>query len=95
MILFILDRSLHKVTIEMGSQMKTPQKGVITQLLEMESSSSTPASKSYETGSLKLLLSTDTNYRTCLNCQSHPSYPEIPPSTLHRGQQCLICGIRQ
>ena len=31
---------------------------------------------------LQSLFSNDLNYRTCLECEKHPNYPEIPPVTL-------------
>jgi len=79
----------------MGSKMNPPQKGVTAQLLTMNLSTFVTASKVHENESLRLLLSTDTQYRACLNCQGHPGFLEIPPSTLHRGQECLICGSRK
>lgn len=31
-------------------------------------------------------------YKPCFNCERHPSYPNIPPITLHRDNKCLICN---
>src|SRR5579884_2697721 len=32
------------------------------------------------------------SYKVCLNCEPHPSYPDIHPVTLHKGEECLNCG---
>lgn len=37
------------------------------------------------------LLLKESNYLPCFECKRHPTYPEIPPFTLHEGNTCLIC----
>jgi hypothetical protein len=41
--------------------------------------------------SLQSLFSTRLEYRSCFKCKTHPSFPGIPPMTLHEGRICFIC----
>ena len=41
--------------------------------------------------SLQSLVSSKLEYRPCFKCKIHPSFPGIPPMTLHEGRICLIC----
>jgi hypothetical protein len=33
----------------------------------------------------------DVEYKICVNCPRHPLYPNTPPVTLHRGDECMVC----